>query len=332
MGMEILKLLLSCSEVACQEWEARLLWKKLDKYYVIYCSADTSSFHDGVSRSITTMQFIYSSPLSLLVALAKPIYLYKQKDKQEKKKKNRSPISFVMPWQWCLKALSQTQFFTYPWFSNIFRRFTVLVSTGQRCCPFKILIIWLTLLRQGRATEYGDLVWWRSTRGRNRPRMRGVRGQWGQSGGGSAWRITLRAPFVSMLMDRLTSVVPGLPMDDDVCRVYGGESRVQEVCGKSEFHAGQKPINFHSNTLKHYFPYIYLFQPMWFIGTGVFALFKRQHWQDITRTCCNLSNPGVPTCKNLCQATKFDLKNGFKRERGGSMRLKEADIRKVEEQ
>lgn len=59
MGMETLKLLLSCSELACQEWEARPLWKELDKYCVIYCSADTSSFRDGVSRSITTMQFIY---------------------------------------------------------------------------------------------------------------------------------------------------------------------------------------------------------------------------------------------------------------------------------
>lgn len=114
--------------------------------------------------------------------------------------------------------------------------------------------------------------------------------------------------FVSMLMDRLTSEAPGVPMDDDVCRVYCGESRVQKVYGKSEFHAGQKPINFHSNTLKHYFPYIYLVPPIWFIGTGVFTFFKKQHWQDITRTCCNLSNPSVPTCKNLCQATKFDLK------------------------
>lgn len=31
--------------------------------------------------------------------------------------------------------------------------------------------------------------------------------------------------FVSMLMDRLTSEVPGLPMDDDVCRGNVGESR-----------------------------------------------------------------------------------------------------------
>lgn len=50
---------------------------------------------------------------------------------------------------------------------------------------------------------------------------------------GSRWRWecmkdhpTSSFLFVWMLMDRLTSEVPGLPMDDDVCRVCGGESRV----------------------------------------------------------------------------------------------------------
>lgn len=206
------------SKVAPQEWKAWSWWEALDKYSVIYGSAERSSFCDGVSRSVTRTQFIYWSPLSLLVALAD---LFIQMKRQTGKKKGfyiaaswQKPVTVCNTWN----AFSHAHFFP-----TCHDKHFLFFVHGERPCE----------KREREAKKYV-----REEQAKQKRRQTAA----GSGGGRSNQGSPTQAPSC-LLAHKVPQDFPWTMMFAENIVARAGCS----VCGESSIYTCQKPNYFHGN-------------------------------------------------------------------------------------